>query len=367
MLTDKDFAVTEVTVWQERDRAHICLQYKDGSDSSDTIVEWWDESAAQAIEDGFLPPIGSNNFHERVLEYAFERGLYKTVEQEKLEANLKFAVTCQGLAVRNYEPWMVTSQANEGDTLAYADLPSLNAYDEVTGEHFVEIDLCTGSDYSGSTGTKANHLWVKKNWLDRPGVFDVWGGHGTYAIVIRIRDLDEEMRDAIAALSDYPCFDDELLVDVEDDLFDEEWKSWAHSEFEARIKSALVLEGLSTKDDDFRLYFKLARINDSEVVFEGGSSVYINFDELIKGVALEDLRYFEIEYETSTGLKSDEIDRTVTIAEEIGCPDLDADGARQILDEFAENDGSPADLEPIGDLKNRIRNFCNPPIQLEIL
>lgn len=42
---------TTIAVWQERDRLHICLSRK--SDDK-TLVEWWDDDACQAIEDGFL-------------------------------------------------------------------------------------------------------------------------------------------------------------------------------------------------------------------------------------------------------------------------------------------------------------------------
>ena len=42
---------TEIAVWAERDRLHICLSRK--SDDK-TLVEWWDDEAREAIEDGFL-------------------------------------------------------------------------------------------------------------------------------------------------------------------------------------------------------------------------------------------------------------------------------------------------------------------------
>lgn len=42
---------TTIAVWQERDRLHICLSRKS---NDKTLVEWWDEDATSAIEDGFL-------------------------------------------------------------------------------------------------------------------------------------------------------------------------------------------------------------------------------------------------------------------------------------------------------------------------
>lgn len=42
---------TTITVWQERDRLHICLARK--ADDK-TLVEWQDDDAYQAVDDGFL-------------------------------------------------------------------------------------------------------------------------------------------------------------------------------------------------------------------------------------------------------------------------------------------------------------------------
>jgi hypothetical protein len=42
---------TVISVWEERNRLHICLSRKD---NDKTMVEWWDDNARQAIEDGFL-------------------------------------------------------------------------------------------------------------------------------------------------------------------------------------------------------------------------------------------------------------------------------------------------------------------------
>lgn len=39
-----------LTKWEERDRVHIALV----DDDSQTIVEWWDDEAREAFEDGFL-------------------------------------------------------------------------------------------------------------------------------------------------------------------------------------------------------------------------------------------------------------------------------------------------------------------------
>lgn len=59
---------TECSTWFERDRAHVNLHMKDRP--GDTLVEWWDESVQEAVEDGFLKP---GKWHEMAYAYWAER------------------------------------------------------------------------------------------------------------------------------------------------------------------------------------------------------------------------------------------------------------------------------------------------------
>ena len=60
---------TQVSTWFERDRAHVCLSNKK---TGNTIVEWWDESVYEAIEDGFL---NNKDFHQSSYDYAKSNSL----------------------------------------------------------------------------------------------------------------------------------------------------------------------------------------------------------------------------------------------------------------------------------------------------
>lgn len=58
----------EIETWFERDRAHVALQDSEG----ETVIEWWDEDVAQAVEDGFLDP---KDWLGSAIEYAEHLGL----------------------------------------------------------------------------------------------------------------------------------------------------------------------------------------------------------------------------------------------------------------------------------------------------
>ncbi len=78
---------TELRTWFERDRAHVHLL---DSRTDETIVEWWDEEVAQAVEDGFLNHraficgrlLRPKPLHQSAYEYAADHGLLPQTESE---------------------------------------------------------------------------------------------------------------------------------------------------------------------------------------------------------------------------------------------------------------------------------------------
>ncbi len=65
--------ILKVDTWFERDRAHVRLF---DEETDDTVIEWWDEDVAQAVEDGFLDP---KDYEGSAIEYAESLGL---IEEE---------------------------------------------------------------------------------------------------------------------------------------------------------------------------------------------------------------------------------------------------------------------------------------------
>lgn len=60
---------TEIHTWFERDRQRVELR---DAETDETIIEWWDESVSEAVEDGFLDP---SDWHGSALECAESYGL----------------------------------------------------------------------------------------------------------------------------------------------------------------------------------------------------------------------------------------------------------------------------------------------------
>jgi len=70
---------TTLSTWFERDRAYVGLMDShSGETIIETIIEWWDDDVAQAVEHGFLAANrGERKLHESAYEYAIQMGIIR--------------------------------------------------------------------------------------------------------------------------------------------------------------------------------------------------------------------------------------------------------------------------------------------------
>jgi hypothetical protein len=71
-------SATGLSTWFERDRSYVGLENKL---NGKTIIEWWDEDVAQALDDGFLVAgrgnTRSHSLHSSAYDYALSLGLIR--------------------------------------------------------------------------------------------------------------------------------------------------------------------------------------------------------------------------------------------------------------------------------------------------
>lgn len=60
--------------WFERDRAHIEIRHKE---TQETILEFWDDSVREMIEDGFISP---KDYKGTLIKYAIQMSFLKLEE-----------------------------------------------------------------------------------------------------------------------------------------------------------------------------------------------------------------------------------------------------------------------------------------------
>ncbi len=180
----------------------------------------------------------------------------------------------------------------EGDIISYGDLKRASFIKDVDLEeikdketYYLMPQYMSGGDYaSSSTVEISNHRVFLKEYKEVPGVFDVCGGFGTFAIAIRL-DIylsKEEIKETIDGLEDYALINEEDLSELEMEKTNEAWDNWTHENaFDNLKKSHTNLENL-IEPENFRYYFEMAA-DENEINWEAeaGGSMYIDIDGVI--------------------------------------------------------------------------------------
>ena len=127
---------------------------------------------------------------------------------------------------------------------SYGDWVEVADHSEVNPASVYALpELCSGGDYSGSLVEKSNYQAI----LDMmPGEYEdgreyisYSGGHGTYALAIRLDSVTDDILETLEGLEDYPIIDENLMSEMELEAQSEAWESWGRSEFKTAFGKAL--------------------------------------------------------------------------------------------------------------------------------
>ena len=124
-----------------------------------------------------------------------------------------------------------------------------------------------GSDYSGSTVTRANFEVFIAAYDEHDWLKEVSYGYAGYDICIDLADFlacddgtFDEVMETLEGLEDYPLIDGGALCKLEMDSADEAWASWASSDFARAVERELELDGyyayVEYPDDEDRDIFE---------------------------------------------------------------------------------------------------------------
>jgi len=118
-------------------------------------------------------------------------------------------------------------------------------------EHYALPRYCSGSDYNGSLVEVSNYkamLEMMHGETENGERFEYEegreyitysGGYGTFALVIRLDSLTEEILETLSRLGDYPLIDESLHSELELEAQNEAWESWAKSDFQRELGRAM--------------------------------------------------------------------------------------------------------------------------------
>ena len=179
-----------------------------------------------------------------------------------------------------------------GDKLEDFAMISYGSFElNLKGNYYIPYFL-SGSDYSGSLVEASNFRVFLDSHKDQLGVsmWELYGGHGTYAIAVDYTKITDEMVEQLNSLSDYPLLNEDDLSELEHERESEAWGNYLASDF----KSALGKKFNSEEDErildemeDEKLYDLFRDTMEKTNTYyehETGGSVYVDMDRVAAGV-----------------------------------------------------------------------------------
>ena len=114
-----------------------------------------------------------------------------------------------------------------GSSISWSDLhPYSGEVNEETLKTFYLVpDLLSGGDYSSSSEVQvSNHRVFLKEFKNVDGVYNVYGGFGSFAVAIRadIAESNERIKETLDGLENYPVIDDDDMSELRN-----EWEQLA--------------------------------------------------------------------------------------------------------------------------------------------
>ena len=176
---------------------------------------------------------------------------------------------------------------DEEETLYYGDLTR-----DPSGD-LMFVPYTTYSDYSGDTVDRSNCDVFMERYGNNPNVWEVYGGYRTRAMVIHRRVYDdpqteeeEEIKECIDGLSDYPLIDEEYHSNLEFEMEGEAWNDYGRHDLRRALKEADIYtdEELDNISDEIldRMWYAICEKEAIYTIFEDAVSPYFDIDKVIK-------------------------------------------------------------------------------------
>jgi hypothetical protein len=196
-------------------------------------------------------------------------------------------------SIRRYSSYR-DNEPSELARLSYGDLEPLTEFQTQEPTDFYMPELMTGSDYCSSGSVEvSNHRVFLERYGKLPNVYDVYGGYGTFAVVIRLDSITEEMQEDFKALADYPLLDEDDHSQVEMEAEDEAWEGFYRRDFSHDLAKKFPahedkIDAMST-DALWELFHTLTERTNTYWQNECGNTAYIDLDRVIAGCTEDDL------------------------------------------------------------------------------
>jgi hypothetical protein len=194
----------------------------------------------------------------------------------------------------------------EDQQIAWRELHPVSAHDKRKirrhPQNYVYLSRLLGfGDYDNSSAVeRSNHRVFMEEHGEKPGVYEIYGSHGSQAIALRLSLQDKDIEATLAALADYPLIDEEDMSRLEMEMQEEAYESWAGADFIREVEKEL---GVDITDDGDRaeLFWRALRAVEErgrdQAFVEAGGGVVFPLEQMAKRVTLQDLDHIGATYE----------------------------------------------------------------------
>jgi hypothetical protein len=100
-------------------------------------------------------------------------------------------------------------------------------------------DYALYGDYCGAPHTASNCRVLLEEFGGSPQCREACGSYGSRSVVIDPRYLSDELLESLQSLEDYPILDENDCSELELELQDEAWESWAKRDFSQSLEERL--------------------------------------------------------------------------------------------------------------------------------
>lgn len=168
-------------------------------------------------------------------------------------------------------------------------------------DYYHDIPVCVprylcGGDYANSCSVEiANHKVFMEKFGDVDGVYELYGGHGTFGVAILASVDNKEMAEMLAALNDYCVINEDVLSEVEMELQEEAWDNWAQCDFVRELEKLHKIDDLGEYmdgDQVFSLFHWAMNEIGEDWQSESGRDMHIDVKRIAEHCTIDDIMRF---------------------------------------------------------------------------
>jgi hypothetical protein len=108
----------------------------------------------------------------------------------------------------------------------------------VDGDNYATIPYTTWGDYIGSVVERANARYLDEEFPDvvstQCGAFD-----SEWLVTPTDAEIPDDLEYILIGLKDYPCVDEDLMYEIEAEIFQSDWDTWLYSDIRSEFLSEL--------------------------------------------------------------------------------------------------------------------------------